>query len=81
MTVENEPIAGARPNYTFNDLNLTASNERDFVKLNLGPTLKKAGYGRDKLELMIFDDNLGCCKGFVIFDNYIRADLKGYKWG
>ena len=39
--------------------------ERDFVKLNLGPTLAKAGYGKDKLNLMVFDDNLSVFEKFV----------------
>ncbi|CAG2173603.1 unnamed protein product, partial [Oppiella nova] len=35
------------------------------VKLNLGPTLAKAGYGKDKLNLMVFDDNLSVFEKFV----------------
>ena len=56
MTVENEPKAGFNPNYLFNCLGFTAENERDFVKKDLGPALEQAGYGRDKLTLMIYDD-------------------------
>ncbi|CAG2165933.1 unnamed protein product [Oppiella nova] len=65
VTVENEPLAGLNPNYSFNCLNLTGPTERDFVKLNLGPTLAKAGYGRDKLQLMIYDDNTNTLKDYV----------------
>ena len=35
---------------------LNASVERDFVKKHLGPALAKAGYGKDKLNLMLYDD-------------------------
>jgi len=58
ITVENEPGAGNHPNYTFNCLNLTAPQERDFISKNLGPALEKAGYTHDKLKLMIFDDSV-----------------------
>ena len=57
ITVENEPVEGQNAKYTFNCLNLTAPIERDFVKMNLGPTLEKAGYTSDKFKLMVYDDN------------------------
>jgi len=56
LTIENEPGAGFDPNYKFNCLGLSPEMERDFVKLNLGPELAKAGYGPDRLKLMIMDD-------------------------
>src|SRR2546426_2859511 len=56
LTVENEPKAGYDPNYGFNSMGFTAETERDFIKLNLGPTLEKAGYGADKIKIMIQDD-------------------------
>jgi glucosylceramidase len=59
LTVENEPVEGQNPRYGFNCLYLDPELERDFVVLNLGPTLEKAGYGADKINLMIFDENLG----------------------
>jgi glucosylceramidase len=34
----------------------TPQLERDFIKLNLGPTLHANGYGNDKLKLLIGDD-------------------------
>ena len=64
-TVENEPVEGQNAKYTFNCLNLTPSTERDFVKLNLGPTLKKAGYDRDHFKLMIFDENANHMKDWM----------------
>ncbi|CAG2168834.1 unnamed protein product, partial [Oppiella nova] len=77
VTVENEPIEGQDPNYSFNCLNLTGPTERDFVKLNLGPTLAKAGYGKDKLNLMVFDENLN---GFQKFVPPILEDREAAKY-
>jgi len=57
ITIENEPMVGTMANYTFNCLNLSATQERDFIKMNLGPTLEKANYTRDNFKLMIFDDS------------------------
>jgi glucosylceramidase len=57
LTVENEPGTGFFPNYKFNCLGLTPEMERDFVKMNLGPTLAKAGYGTDRVKLMVQDDS------------------------
>ena len=37
-------------------MGIDAKMERDFVKLDLGPALAKAGYGRDKLNVMAYDD-------------------------
>ncbi|XP_074601773.1 lysosomal acid glucosylceramidase-like [Brevipalpus obovatus] len=57
LTTGNEPSAGLKPKYAFNALGLSPDMMREFVKLDLGPGLKKAGYGRDKLKLMMLDDN------------------------
>lgn len=56
MTVENEPMNGFNADYLFNCLAFDGPMERDFVKKDLGPALEKAGYGADKLSLMVFDD-------------------------
>ena len=56
MTVENEPNAGFNNKYLFNCLGFNGTMERDFVKKDLGPALAKAGYGKDKMHLMIYDD-------------------------
>ncbi len=56
ITVHNEPTLGRK--YPRLSLNWDPMTERDFIKLNLGPTLYKAGYNADKLKLMIFDDNV-----------------------
>ncbi|CAG2107754.1 unnamed protein product [Medioppia subpectinata] len=52
LTAQNEPVQ----DHGINGLNMTAAQERDFIKLHLGPTLKKAGFGTDELKLLIFDD-------------------------
>ena len=75
VTIENEPGAGLNPDYTFNCLNLTGSNERDLIKMNLGPVLEKAGYGKDKFQLMIFDDGVGPPR-VIEKKEYIRTILE-----
>ncbi len=56
ITVENEPKAGKDPHYAFNSLGFTPETQRDFIKMDLGPILEKAGYGLNTTDLMIFDD-------------------------
>ncbi len=51
LTVENEP--GSHP---WNSLRIGPEQERDFVKLDLGPALEKAGYDKKNLKLMIHDN-------------------------
>jgi len=40
----------------FQDFVKTAPIQRDFTKSYLGPALTKAGFGKDKLQIMPFDD-------------------------
>ncbi|XP_076356538.1 lysosomal acid glucosylceramidase-like [Tachypleus tridentatus] len=56
ITAENEPLNGFRENFPFQCLGFTPESQRDFIKFHLGPTLEKAGFGPDKLKLMIMDD-------------------------
>ncbi|CAG2170493.1 unnamed protein product, partial [Oppiella nova] len=56
ITIENEPNAGFNSKYLWNSLGFSPELQRDFIKLDLGPTLAKAGYGIDKLKVMINDD-------------------------
>lgn len=56
LTAENEPTAGFDPTYPFQSLGFTPALQRDFIKFDLGPALEKAGYGPDKIALMILDD-------------------------
>ena len=37
-------------------MGFTDGQQRDFIAKDLGPALKEAGYGVDRLKLMIFDD-------------------------
>lgn len=57
LTTGNEPMTGFVPFYPFNSLGFTPELQRDFMKLDLGPTLAAAGYGADKLNVMIMDHN------------------------
>lgn len=52
--------------YGWNGLGITPAEERDFVKLDLGPALVKAGYGPDKLKIMVYDHGPG--GGVKLFD-------------
>lgn len=56
LTIQNEPGAGTHADYGFNSMGFTAEVQRDFIKLDLGPILEKAGYGRNATDLMIIDD-------------------------
>ncbi|XP_015794414.1 glucosylceramidase-like [Tetranychus urticae] len=58
MTTQNEPnIAIEIGIFLLHNLRFTPENMRDWVKYDLGPELEKAGYGRDKLNLLLLDDN------------------------
>jgi len=56
ITVQNEPsLARQLPDAnTYYDPEM----QRDFIKMNLGPTLHKSGYTSDKFNLMMYDDNI-----------------------
>ncbi|KAI1301596.1 Lysosomal acid glucosylceramidase [Halotydeus destructor] len=57
LTTGNEPTNGFKPNFAFNCMGWKPEWMRDFLKLDLGPALSEAGYGRDKLKIMVYDDN------------------------
>ena len=65
LTVQNEPEAGFLDSFKWNSLALNQSLERDFIRLDLGPELHRAGYTKDKLKLMIHDSQLPLLKSFV----------------
>ncbi|CAG2174287.1 unnamed protein product, partial [Oppiella nova] len=50
LTMQNEPMSFSSMQF------LNASIERDFIKKHLGPSLTKAGYTKDKMNLMVYDD-------------------------
>ena len=54
MTAQNEPIDGLETEFPFQCMGFTPEKYRDFIKLDLGPALEKAGYG--KVKLMMLDD-------------------------
>ncbi|XP_077483352.1 lysosomal acid glucosylceramidase-like [Amblyomma americanum] len=56
MTAQNEPTSGYVPFYPFQTMGFTAASQRDFIKFDLGPALESAGYGPDKMKLLILDD-------------------------
>lgn len=56
LTTGNEPLDGFIEDFPFNCMAFTPETQRDFVKLDLGPILSAAGYGPDKLKIMIMDD-------------------------
>ncbi|KAL1422249.1 hypothetical protein MTO96_022130 [Rhipicephalus appendiculatus] len=57
LTTQNEPTVGYVPDFPWQALGFTPKTQRDFVKLDLGPALAEAGYGAEKLQVMILDDN------------------------
>jgi glucosylceramidase len=71
MTVQNEPGVDRLTLYW------DPMTQRDFIKLNLGPTLNKAGYNPDKLKLMIFDNNVGDLQKW---SDSILDDKDAAKW-
>lgn len=77
LTIENEPIAGFNDKYLWNSLGFSPELQRDFIKLDLGPTLAKAGYGIDNLKLMINDDQRPTVSNWA---NVILGDKKAAKY-
>jgi len=64
---------------------LSAPQERDFIKMNLGPTLEKAGYTHDKFKIMIFDDGANTMKSWadtILSDKEAAKHVSGiaYHW-
>jgi glucosylceramidase len=58
-------------------LNWDSITQRDFIKLNLGPTLNKAGYNPNKFKLMIIDDNVW---NLQKWSDSILGDKDAAKW-
>jgi glucosylceramidase len=76
LTVQNEALAIQ----VWESCIFTAEEERDFVKNFLGPTLQKAGYGPDKVKLMIWDHNRGLMYQRVQ-PSYEDPEAAKYIWG
>jgi glucosylceramidase len=79
ITVENEPIEGQDPNQGINGMSLFPNQERDFIKLNLGPTLEKAGFNTSKLKIMIYDENT-FYPTMIGWADTILSDKDAAKW-
>lgn len=77
VTIENEPNAGFNSKYLWNSLGFSPELQRDFIKLDLGPTLAKAGYGSDRLKLMINDDQRPTVSHWA---DVILSDTKAAKY-
>ncbi|KRZ12817.1 putative glucosylceramidase 3 [Trichinella zimbabwensis] len=55
LTMQNEPTTGFIANYPFQTTGFTPAMQRDFLKINLGPTLRQSAFNNTKI--MILDDN------------------------
>ena len=77
MTTLNEPSAGFKPNYPFNSIGVSAEMFREWIAKDLGPALEAAGYGKDKLKLMIVDDNVSL---IFLYANRILGSPKASKY-
>ncbi|GFS09420.1 glucosylceramidase [Elysia marginata] len=73
MTAQNEPIDGLEAEFPFQCMGFTPEVYRDFIKMDLGPALEKAGYG--KLKLMMLDDQ----RMFLI--EWAKVDLNNWVTG
>ncbi|KAI2806558.1 hypothetical protein BLOT_008515 [Blomia tropicalis] len=56
LTIVNEPGVCNNPNFRYNCLGFTAQTQRDYIKLDLGPTLHKNGFG--DVAVLHFDHNI-----------------------
>lgn len=74
LTVQNEPMAKQR----WESCIFTATEERDFIKHHLGPTLNKAGYGNKKLIAWDHNRDLIYQRASTILDD---AEAAKYVWG
>ncbi|KAF6031271.1 GBA [Bugula neritina] len=55
LTAQNEPLDGRLPFFPFQCLGFTATQQRDFIAMDLGPALHSGGFG--DVKLMILDDD------------------------
>jgi glucosylceramidase len=77
LSVQNEPLNGESKNFGFNSLGYTSALMRDFIKSDLGPALMRAGYGSDKLKLIIMDSQLAEIKNYA---DTILGDSEAVKY-
>ncbi len=74
ITVQNEPMATQR----WESCIFTAEEERDFLKNNLGPTMKQQGLGSKKIIVWDHNRDLMYHRANVIFDD---PEASKYAWG
>ena len=74
VTVQNEPMA----TQTWESCIFTAEDERDFVRMFLGPTLKRSGL--PDVKIIIWDHNRGIMyqRAKVVYDD---TEASKYVWG
>jgi len=74
LTVQNEPMA----KQTWESCIYTAEEERDFVKLHLGPTLSRAGLQTKKLIIWDHNRDLAFHRAATVLDD---PEAAKYVWG
>ena len=74
ITVQNEPMA----TQTWESCNYTATEERDFLKKYLGPTMEKQGLGDKKIIVWDHNRDLIYQRASTIFDD---PEAAKYAWG
>lgn len=58
ISPQNEPATGLTPNWVLGTCGFSGAMMRDWIKKDLGPALEASGFGKDKVNLMIWDDQL-----------------------
>lgn len=71
LTTGNEPTAGEMTNYSFQALGFTPELQRDWIAMDLGPSLHSSPYA--KIRLMILDDHR------LLLPHWARVVSKGRK--
>jgi glucosylceramidase len=74
ITVQNEPMATQK----WESCIFTANEERDFLKIYLGPTMKKEGLGNKKIIVWDHNRDLMFHRANIIFDD---PEAAKYAWG
>lgn len=74
ISLQNEPMAVQ----TWESMQFSAEEERDFLKNHLGPTMAKAGYGDRKIIVWDHNRDMMVHRAHVIFDD---PEASKYAWG
>ncbi|XP_015795115.1 putative glucosylceramidase 4 isoform X2 [Tetranychus urticae] len=85
LTPGNEPSVGFIPFLKLPSLGFSGAMMAEFIKRDLGPALKAAGYDKNKLKLMVLDDNIPYLMNFVwpiLSDPEVNQYVSGvaYHW-